>query len=120
MGAPPPPRFPRWTGTGDGHARRGAGVHGLQPQARAAEDRKSTRLNSSHSQISYAVFCLKNKEITTRLGQISPLVLISRTTALTCENPSLPPPPVPSEPPYHSVLSAILPSQSAFPATQRV
>src|SRR2546430_2677680 len=25
------------------------------------EDRKSTRLNSSHSQISYAVFCLKNK-----------------------------------------------------------
>src|SRR2546427_9564283 len=24
-------------------------------------DRKSTRLNSSHSQISYAVFCLKNK-----------------------------------------------------------
>src|SRR2546430_13563141 len=26
-----------------------------------AEDRKSTRLNSSHSQISYAVFCLKNK-----------------------------------------------------------
>src|SRR5205085_4500421 len=26
-----------------------------------AEDRKSTRLNSSHSQISYAVFCLKKK-----------------------------------------------------------
>src|SRR2546430_11124627 len=26
------------------------------------EDRKSTRLNSSHSQISYAVFCLKKKE----------------------------------------------------------
>src|SRR3990167_10481887 len=25
------------------------------------QDRKSTRLNSSHSQISYAVFCLKNK-----------------------------------------------------------
>src|SRR2546430_13531847 len=25
-------------------------------------DRKSTRLNSSHSQISYAVFCLKTKE----------------------------------------------------------
>src|SRR2546430_6930098 len=30
--------------------------------ARAA-DRKSTRLNSSHSQISYAVFCLKKKKI---------------------------------------------------------
>src|SRR2546430_10596927 len=27
-------------------------------------DRKSTRLNSSHSQISYAVFCLKKKKIT--------------------------------------------------------
>src|SRR2546430_12552280 len=27
-----------------------------------AEDRKSTRLNSSHSQISYAVFCLKKKD----------------------------------------------------------
>src|SRR2546430_13681022 len=29
-------------------------------------DRKSTRLNSSHSQISYAVFCLKKKKINTR------------------------------------------------------
>src|SRR2546430_3462619 len=28
-------------------------------------DRKSTRLNSSHSQISYAVFCLKKKKIET-------------------------------------------------------
>src|SRR2546427_6442402 len=43
---------------------------GLQPgaQPRAAvelhADRKSTRLNSSHSQISYAVFCLKKKKKT--------------------------------------------------------
>src|SRR2546427_8517349 len=29
---------------------------------RRARDRKSTRLNSSHSQISYAVFCLKKKK----------------------------------------------------------
>src|SRR2546430_7618122 len=28
----------------------------------AKKDRKSTRLNSSHSQISYAVFCLKKKK----------------------------------------------------------
>src|SRR2546430_8875487 len=28
----------------------------------AEQDRKSTRLNSSHSQISYAVFCLKKKK----------------------------------------------------------
>src|SRR2546430_13435390 len=30
----------------------------------ALADRKSTRLNSSHSQISYAVFCLKKKKVT--------------------------------------------------------
>src|SRR2546430_8833684 len=33
--------------------------------SRQREDRKSTRLNSSHSQISYAVFCLKKKKIDT-------------------------------------------------------
>src|SRR2546427_4052341 len=31
-------------------------------EVRATQDRKSTRLNSSHSQISYAVFCLKKKK----------------------------------------------------------
>src|SRR2546427_6863239 len=31
-------------------------------QVKATQDRKSTRLNSSHSQISYAVFCLKKKK----------------------------------------------------------
>src|SRR3712207_7472843 len=30
------------------------------------QDRKSTRLNSSHANISYAVFCLKKKKITTK------------------------------------------------------
>src|SRR2546430_6874927 len=34
-------------------------------------DRKSTRLNSSHSQISYAVFCLKKKKKTTHRQQRS-------------------------------------------------
>src|SRR5687768_18077927 len=34
-----------------------------RPQAQAAgQDRKSTRLNSSHGYISYAVFCLKKKK----------------------------------------------------------
>src|SRR2546430_17149773 len=33
-------------------------------------DRKSTRLNSSHSQISYAVFCLKKKTEPRRCGSI--------------------------------------------------
>src|SRR2546430_9020460 len=40
-------------------ARGGEGAHAAQ--RRAGAGRKSTRLNSSHSQISYAVFCLKKK-----------------------------------------------------------
>src|SRR2546430_10907795 len=40
-----------------------AAVDHVQPDGeRVDEDRKSTRLNSSHSQISYAVFCLKKKK----------------------------------------------------------
>src|SRR2546428_6865264 len=31
----------------------------------SSADRKSTRLNSSHDQISYAVFCLKKNDVTT-------------------------------------------------------
>src|SRR2546427_3874695 len=48
----------------------GAGSAGREQSAnglgggRPAGDRKSTRLNSSHSQISYAVFCLKKKKTT--------------------------------------------------------
>src|SRR5688572_12952909 len=41
----------------------------VEDETGGSEDRKSTRLNSSHSQISYAVFCLKKKtkkEYTTR------------------------------------------------------
>src|SRR2546430_8184690 len=34
----------------------------LNPRESTTRDRKSTRLNSSHSQISYAVFCLKKKK----------------------------------------------------------
>src|SRR2546430_3934373 len=34
---------------------------GMPESTIAGQDRKSTRLNSSHSQISYAVFCLKKK-----------------------------------------------------------
>src|SRR3712207_7513456 len=35
---------------------------GLRSETGATEDRKSTRLNSSHANISYAVFCLKKKK----------------------------------------------------------
>src|SRR5437660_5937543 len=38
----------------------------VQAQAGYARDRKSTRLNSSHVAISYAVFCLKKKKQTKR------------------------------------------------------
>src|SRR5690606_41579679 len=62
-----PPAARRRGGGGD----RGAGGHGMSssfpntsPAAsrRWASDRKSTRLNSSHVKISYAVFCLKKKK----------------------------------------------------------
>src|SRR5690348_17628904 len=44
------------------HAR-GAAAHRAQDGSRRRrEDRKSTRLNSSHPSISYAVFCLKKKK----------------------------------------------------------
>src|SRR3712207_7249347 len=41
--------------------RRPVGEDGLGVRGRG-EDRKSTRLNSSHANISYAVFCLKKKK----------------------------------------------------------
>src|SRR5258707_6009756 len=42
-----------------GAARQAAAIHG--PGLPRGRDRKSTRLNSSHANISYAVFCLKKK-----------------------------------------------------------
>src|SRR2546427_6136804 len=50
--------------TEDPHHERDGGVAEKVAQG---GDRKSTRLNSSHSQISYAVFCLKKKKKTTRM-----------------------------------------------------
>src|SRR3712207_7235742 len=48
------------------HLRRGAQrlelVLGVERAGGRDEDRKSTRLNSSHANISYAVFCLKKKK----------------------------------------------------------
>src|SRR2546427_7477874 len=40
------------------------------PHIHKTPDRKSTRLNSSHSQISYAVFCLKKKKKTYKTSAI--------------------------------------------------
>src|SRR5690606_41271587 len=53
--------LPRGPG-GDLRGRQGVGRGALRPLLpRDARDRKSTRLNSSHVKISYAVFCLKKK-----------------------------------------------------------
>src|SRR2546430_4387575 len=46
----------------DAPAREEIGPERPGARGRAVRDRKSTRLNSSHSQISYAVFCLKKKK----------------------------------------------------------
>src|SRR3712207_8957670 len=45
----------------EGLAMLAEGVHPVSLERAATQDRKSTRLNSSHANISYAVFCLKNK-----------------------------------------------------------
>src|SRR2546429_5784369 len=50
-------------GRGDASGTRGRGHRArLGPQGAGSGDRKSTRLNSSHGYISYAVFCLKKKK----------------------------------------------------------
>src|SRR5690349_23102463 len=46
----------------DRRDRRGAGADGDSGGDEGRADRKSTRLNSSHVEISYAVFCLKKKK----------------------------------------------------------
>src|SRR3712207_8523677 len=48
----------------EGNGRIVESVGGWTDYLRQATDRKSTRLNSSHANISYAVFCLKKKKIT--------------------------------------------------------
>src|SRR5260221_9035165 len=45
----------------------------LKKDATKQEDRKSTRLNSSHTVISYAVFCLKKKKRSHILSQLCPV-----------------------------------------------
>src|SRR5208283_5936511 len=54
-------RSRRWRWCTCGHFER-SGDHGRDALRRLDRDRKSTRLNSSHITISYAVFCLKKKK----------------------------------------------------------
>src|SRR5258708_10028397 len=55
----------RWQGA--------AALGAADPPALGSEDRKSTRLNSSHQIISYAVFCLKKKILVVQLYAPGPL-----------------------------------------------
>src|SRR2546430_12610047 len=63
----------------------GAGLHAgpARRVRRLPRDRKSTRLNSSHSQISYAVFCLKKKNNITTPQPIRPLYTHSALDAIS-------------------------------------
>src|SRR5689334_24705658 len=54
--------LPRLRFCGDDQRRRRRQSHRRLERHSSRRDRKSTRLNSSHSSISYAVFCLKKKK----------------------------------------------------------
>src|SRR5204863_6391433 len=49
-------------------AARQGGMSGEHGEQQGVKDRKSTRLNSSHVEISYAVFCLKKKRTNNKVG----------------------------------------------------
>src|SRR2546429_2938940 len=57
-----PSREPHHDGPEHGGAQAADGESGHEPVDEIERDRKSTRLNSSHGYISYAVFCLKKKK----------------------------------------------------------
>src|SRR5258707_10441843 len=58
---------------------RGCFVHCWNGPGCTPSDRKSTRLNSSHANISYAVFCLKKKNIQETRLVITPILTLSIT-----------------------------------------
>src|SRR5438034_8800859 len=57
--------------------RDGARAHARGRRSLPSRDRKSTRLNSSHTVISYAVFCLKKKKSKTRNKSDSKVHLVA-------------------------------------------
>src|SRR2546430_9572750 len=71
--------------TGDEAIEAGVAGQQFERQAEGFRDRKSTRLNSSHSQISYAVFCLKKKNTQPRhLLTTCPYSAITRPVRHVC------------------------------------
>src|SRR5256886_3157197 len=82
-------KWPFCTASSNGLVSRAAGLYvylmGL-PVSGRCKDRKSTRLNSSHSQISYAVFCLKKKKqhlLTFWVSQLPLLICILSKPVIT-------------------------------------
>src|SRR5947209_14588990 len=85
-----PPRytlFPYTTLFRSGRSRRpsalprsAAAAGARRPRSPSGRDRKSTRLNSSHANISYAVFCLKKKKNTNSLTIPDPCINNDNTT----------------------------------------
>src|SRR2546422_6998560 len=74
-GTPPPacrPELPRAACGESAAALRGRGGWLIVRGGGVAVDRKSTRLNSSHGYISYAVFCLKKKKKLSRHTTTTP------------------------------------------------
>src|SRR2546430_13546900 len=68
--------LPRVPGAADGRLSRSDHWH--------SSDRKSTRLNSSHSQISYAVFCLKKKKKNQNITHMLKHTLLPIQTSILC------------------------------------
>src|SRR5690348_18053877 len=66
---------PHYRGGRGGRCGRRRDRHGRRDSAVQAQDRKSTRLNSSHPSISYAVFCLKKKKKTTQTHTAANIVV---------------------------------------------
>src|SRR5256885_8048746 len=93
---------------------------GLVPAAQQARDRKSTRLNSSHLVISYAVFCLKEKTHSVlRFLLLSALSSHCPSRSLRDLAPLLPRP-TPTAPPARSRLTISWPAMRAAPPLCRL
>src|SRR2546422_3443679 len=88
---PDPERFPGGR-TSSRHTGPRGGPTARFLARRSLRDRKSTRLNSSHGYISYAVFCLKKKKkkTTVKLTAYSETQLADRRTNVTPPEPATP------------------------------
>src|SRR5258705_5653234 len=80
--APPPWPWPR------PRCRCWAGSAAPRPSRKPRQDRKSTRLNSSHLGISYAVFCLKKKKNRSKHQTLSKTLTDSRRERKHCATSS--------------------------------